>query len=243
MEYVIRVAAMVLVASTLLGPAQASVGEDAHDREYQQLLTQFLTLSQSESPLAYIRLVAEPVVQDPSDKSFTDLVALLKPHVQEEPRAALLYAALLSAQAHKPLIKAQAGNEGLSQQQITLWRGLDKDPMMQQANTLLTSQCQQQNLQACMSWFFQLVDLGTPIMMAGSATEQNQLLTSLVQPENEVRRVAIMNYAQQPSPALASLISSLYTKGLAPIPPEQAVVLGFVRDAKKAAQWQQKVQP
>lgn len=114
---------------------------------------------------------------------------------------------------------------------------------MQQANALLTGQCQQQNLQACMAWFFQLVDLGTPIMMAGSETEQQQLLASLVAPENEVRRVAIMNYAQQPAPALASLIASLYSKGLAPIPPEQAAGLGFVRDAEKAAQWQRKAQP
>ena len=237
------IAAVALAATIWGGAAQASSGEDAQGRAYQQLLTEFMTLSQSESPLAYIRLVAEPVVQDPSDKNFTDLVALLKPHVQQEPRAALLYAALLSAQAHKPLLRTQSDNGQISSQQISLWRALDKDPMMQQANALLTGQCQQQNLQACMAWFFQLVDLGTPIMMAGSETEQQQLLASLVAPENEVRRVAIMNYAQQPSPALASLIASLYSKGLAPIPPEQAAGLGFVRDAEKAAQWQQKAQP
>ena len=235
--------AVALAAMIWGGVAQASSGEDAQGRAYQQLLTQFMTLSQSESPLAYIRLVAEPVVQDPSDKNFTDLVAVLKPHVQQEPRAALLYAALLSAQAHKPLLRTQSDSGEISPQQISLWRALDKDPMMQQANALLTGQCQQQNLQACMAWFFQLVDLGTPIMMAGSETEQQQLLASLVAPENEVRRVAIMNYAQQPSPALASLIASLYSKGLAPLPPEQAVGLGFVRDAEKAAQWQQKAQP
>ncbi len=233
------IGALALAATVWGGVAQASAGEDAQERAYQQLLTQFVTLSQNESPLAYARLVAEPVMQDPSDKNFTDLVALLKPHVHEEPSAALLYAALLSAQAHKPMLQ-QATGESLNEQQIALWRALDKDPMMQQANALLTAQCQQQNLQACMAWFYQLIDLGSPIMLAGSEAEQQKLLTSLVQPENEVRRVAIMNYAQQPSPALAALIASLYTKGLAPIPPTQAATLGFVRDAEKAAQWQQK---
>ena len=233
------IGAVALAAMVWGGVAQASAGEDAQGRAYQQLLTQFVTLSQNESPLAYARLVVEPVMQDPSDKTFTDLVALLKPHVHEEPSAALLYAALLSAQAHKPMLH-QATGDSINAQQIAMWRALDKDPMMQQANALLTAQCQQQNLQACMAWFYQLIDLGSPIMLAGSEAEQQKLLTSLVQPENEVRRVAIMNYAQQPSPALAALIASLYTKGLAPIPPTQAATLGFVRDAEKAAQWQQK---
>ena len=233
------IGAVALAVMVWGGVAQASAGEDAQGRAYRQLLTQFVTLSQNESPLAYARLVVEPVMQDPSDKTFTDLVALLKPHVHEEPSAALLYAALLSAQAHKPMLQ-QATGDSINAQQIAMWRALDKDPMMQQANALLTAQCQQQNLQACMAWFYQLIDLGSPIMLAGSEAEQQKLLASLVAPENEVRRVAIMNYAQQPSPALAALIASLYTKGLAPIPPTQAATLGFVRDAEKAAQWQQK---
>ena len=233
---------MVLAGAMQLGSVQVLASEATQNPAYQQLLTQFVTLSQNESPLAYARLVAEPVVQDPSDKTFTDLVALLKPHVHEEPSAALLYAALLSAQAHKPMLQLATG-DGISEQQIAMWRALDKDPMMQQANALLTAQCQQQNLQACMAWFYQLIDLGSPIMLAGSEAEQQKLLASLVAPENEVRRVAIMNYAQQPSPALTALIASLYTKGLAPIPPTQAATLGFVRDAEKAAQWQQKAQP
>lgn len=242
MKYASSVMTMVLAGSMLLGSVPVSASETAQADAYQQLMTQFVTLSQNESPLAYARLVAEPVMQDPSDKTFTDLVALLKPHVHEEPSAALLYAALLSAQAHKPMLQ-QATGESLNEQQIALWRALDKDPMMQQANALLTAQCQQQNLQACMAWFYQLVDLGSPIMLTGSEAEQQKLLASLVQPENEVRRVAIMNYAQQPSPALAGLIASLYSKGLAPLPPTQAATLGFVRDVEKAAQWQKKAQP
>ena len=71
---------MVLAGAMQLGSVQVLASEATQNPAYQQLLTQFVTLSQNESPLAYARLVAEPVVQDPSDKTFTDLVALLKPH-------------------------------------------------------------------------------------------------------------------------------------------------------------------
>ena len=67
---------MVLAGSMLLGSVPIFASETAQADAYQQLMTQFVTLSQNESPLAYARLVAEPVMQDPSDKSFTDLVAL-----------------------------------------------------------------------------------------------------------------------------------------------------------------------
>ena len=52
---------MVLAGSMLLSSSQVLAGEAQQAEAYQQLLTQFVTLSQNESPLAYARLVAEPV--------------------------------------------------------------------------------------------------------------------------------------------------------------------------------------
>lgn len=128
----------------------------------------------------------------------------------------------------------------MTPEQIRQWQALNTNPMIRQAHLLLTNLCQKQNLQACLAWFNELTDLASPTMLAGSVDEQQKVLSSLVEPENEVRRVAITNYAQQPSSSLARMIANLYEKGLMPIPPSDAKAIGFVRDDEKAAQWRKK---
>ena len=87
--------------------------------------------------------------------------------------------------------------------------------------------------------------LGTYTVQAELLDAQRQVLAPHVfakivpgMEENEVRRIAIMNYAKQPTPGLAGFVSTLYERGLTPFPAEQAKGMGFVRDADKAAQWQ-----
>lgn len=64
----------------------------------------------------------------------------------------------------------------------------------------------------------------TPVIANGSREEQQAALQSLIEPENQVRQVAIMNFcAQQASPSLGRFIASLYERGLVPLDPQAAV--------------------
>ena len=246
----------VLLMACLLGlglSAQASVGESAkaapatHDtgievkpvpskEAYEALLAKFDKVSKEQSPMAYAALVGEPVLSQQGDTMYNFYHELLKPHIQEDARAALLYAALLGAQARKPLVMMPG--DGMTPERQAMWQQLPATPLFQEANKLLNELCQKQNLQGCMAHFYELFDAGSPVMMGTDQKEQQAFLRTLVEAENEVRRIAIMNYAKQPTPGLAGFISPLYERGLTPFPAEQAKGMGFVRDADKAAQWQ-----
>ena len=246
----------VLLMACLLGlglSAQASVGESAkpapapHDsgievkpvpskEAYEALLAKFDKVSKEESPMAYAALVGEPVLGQQGDTMYNFYHELLKSHIKEDPRAALLYAALLGAQARKPLVMMPG--DGMTPERQAMWQQLPATPLFQEANALLIDLCQKQNLQACMARFYELFDAGSPVMMGHDEKEQQAFLRTLVEAENEVRRIAIMNYAKQPTPGLAGFVSTLYERGLTPFPAEQAKGMGFVRDADKAAQWQ-----
>ena len=204
---------------------------------YKELLAQFDELSRQQSPLAYATLVSKPLMSQSGDAMFKHYQALLQPHIAEEPKAALLYAALLATQARKPML--QLPGEGMTPQREAMWLQLPSNPLFQEANRLLVQLCEKQNLQACMAHFYELFDAGTPVMMGHDRKEQDAFVRVLIEAENEVRRIAIMNYAKQPTPGLAGFVASLYTRGLSPFPAEQAKGMGFVRDADKAARWQE----
>lgn len=226
-----------LTATTL----HATKAPPTAEQEYHALASQFMDLSLHQSPLAYLSLVTEPVLQDSGDAQFQRLSGLLKPRVPADPVATLLYAGLLSAQAHKPIMRLSSDGQ-LNESQLAQWPTLMADPLLKESFGLLDTLCQQQNLQACLAWFQALNEQGVPVMVGQDEAARQAFLRSMATPEAQVRRVAILNYAQQASPSLARFIASLYERGLLPLPVEMAKALGFERDAAKAAQWQSKAE-
>lgn len=226
-----------LMATTL----HATKAPPTAEQEYHALASQFMALSLHQSPLAYLSLVTEPVLQDSGDAQFQRLSGLLKPRVPADPVATLLYAGLLSAQAHKPIMRLSPDGQ-LNEAQLAKWPTLMADPLLKESFGLLDTLCQQQNLQACLAWFQALNEQGVPVMVGQDEAARQAFLRSMATPEAQVRRVAILNYAQQASPSLARFIASLYERGLLPLPVEMAKALGFERDAAKAAQWQSKAE-
>lgn len=226
-----------LMATTL----HATKAPPTAEQEYHALASQFMDLSLHQSPLAYLSLVTAPVLQDSGDAQFQRLSGLLKPRVPADPVATLLYAGLLSAQAHKPIMRLSSDGQ-LNEAQLAQWPTLMADPRLKESLGLLDTLCQQQNLQACLAWFQALNEQGVPVMVGQDEAARQAFLHSMATPEAQVRRVAILNYAQQASPSLARFIASLYERGLLPLPVEMAKALGFERDAAKAAQWQSKAE-
>lgn len=237
----LRCLALLLGCLTLPALQATEVAPLTAEQEYHALASRFMELSLRQSPLAYLSLVTTPVLQDGGDSQFMHLSALLKPRVPADPVATLLYAGLLSAQAHKPLMRLSPDGQ-LNQAQLDSWPALMADPRLLESFGLLDTLCQQQNLQACLAWFQTLNEQGVPVMVGQDEAAQQAFLRSMAAPEAQVRRVAILNYAQQASPSLARFIASLYERGLLPLPPEMAKALGFERDAAKAAQWQAKAE-
>ena len=225
------------LATAALTPLHAAEpAKPAAEADYQALAQQFFTLSQRQSPLAYQQMLAEKLLSGQGDAEYQKLVALLKPHVPKDSVATLMYAAVQSQQAHKALLQAAASGD-LTPEQQAQWQLMDKDPRAVEAVKLVSTLCQQQNLQACLAWFMEVKAAATPTIANGSREEQQAALQSLIAPENQVRQVAIMNFAQKASPRLARFIASLYERGLVPLDPRAATQLGYERDAGKAEQW------
>ncbi len=225
------------LATAALSPLHAAEqAKPAPDAEYQALVQQFFTLSQRQSPLAYQQMLAEKLLSEQGDGAYQKLVALLQPHVPKDAVATLMYAAVQSQQAHKGLLQAAASGD-LTPEQQAQWQLMDQDPRAVEAVKLVSGLCQQQNLQACLAWFMEVKASATPVIANGSREEQQAALQSLIAPENQVRQVAIMNFAQKASPSLGRFIASLYERGLVPLDPRAATQLGYERDAGKAEQW------
>lgn len=232
-----RAALLVWCCAGMVPAALAAKPDVTPDEaRWKALATQFFTLSQQQSPLAYQQLVVEPLLVDKGDTSYQQLSALLKPRVKHGAAATLLYAALQSTQALKPLLPAAASGN-LTAAQLQAWQAGVQDARWQEAIGLVNGLCQQQNLQACMAWFNSLLQAGLPEMASGDSARQGAFWQALAPAEAQVRQVAIMNYAQQASPSLARFIAQLYREGMVPLPAEVATQLGYQRDADKAAQW------
>lgn len=228
-----------LAMACVHGTAQAATPHAASksdDADWKALATQFFTVSQQQSPLAYQQLVVEPLLADQGDAAYQRLYTLLKPRVKQGAAATLLYATLQSTQVLKPLLPAAAAGNP-SPAQLQAWQASVQDKRWQEAIGLVNGLCQQQNLQACMAWFNSLLQAGLPEMASGDSARQGAFWHALAPAEEQVRQVAIMNYAQQASPSLARFIAQLYREGMVPLPPEVASQLGYQRDADKAAQW------
>ncbi|WP_409421201.1 hypothetical protein ABHF91_15825 [Pseudaeromonas sp. ZJS20] len=237
----LRALALLLGCLTVTALPATEVAPPTAEQEYHALASQFMDLSLHQSPLAYLSLVTEPVLQDSGDAQFQHLSGLLKPRVPADPVATLLYAGLLSAQAHKPMMQLSPDGQ-LNAAQLAQWPTLMADPLLKESFALLDTLCQQQNLQACLVWFQALNEQGVPVLMGQDEAARQAFLRTMAAPEAQVRQVAILNYAQQASPSLARFIASLYERGLLPLPVEMAKALGFERDADKAAQWQRKAE-